>query len=108
MSHERNEESPVACTVGADGIAVVDMRDETGRNALSEAFVESLTAAIDRAVADTAAKVIVLVGGREVFSAGARCARRARRKTCCAGSSTAASCRPTSGFRDVCWPCRCR
>ncbi len=61
----------VTCKVAADSVALIEMRDEAGHNALSEAFVESLLAAITRAVALEATKVIVLAGGRQVFSAGA-------------------------------------
>ena len=71
MSRKPRHEDLVACSVAADGIAVVEMRDAAGRNALDERFVEALLTALDRAVADSAARVIVLTGGRDVFSSGA-------------------------------------
>lgn len=70
MTRRKDRQGLVDCAV-ADGIAVVEMRDVAGRNALGEAFVAALTAAIDRAVADPSARVIVLKGGQQVFSSGA-------------------------------------
>jgi polyketide biosynthesis enoyl-CoA hydratase PksI len=61
----------VRCSVDAEGIATVEMRDGEGRNALSERFAGALTAVLAEAAAAPAAKVIVLVGLPDVFCSGA-------------------------------------
>lgn len=63
--------TPVTWCFADDGVALVEMHDESGRNALDAAFLHALTTAIDGAVADESARVIVLTGTPEVFSSGA-------------------------------------
>lgn len=56
---------------GEGGVAVVAMRDEAGRNAMSERFVEDLFAALREAAAWSGLKVVVLTGLPDIFSSGA-------------------------------------
>ena len=53
------------------GVATLTLNRPANRNALSVDLVESLAANLDKAIADTAAKVIVLTGTGTVFCAGA-------------------------------------
>lgn len=53
------------------GVGRVEMRDERGRNAMSLAFVEALSAALREAAAWREGKVVVLTGLPDVFSSGA-------------------------------------
>ena len=62
---------PVRWSGDADGIVTVEMRDEQGRNALSEAFVTALVESLGEASAHPDARVIVLTGSAEVFCSGA-------------------------------------
>lgn len=62
--------SIVRYTIDDEKIALIEMVDEAGRNALSAALVDQLIAAFDRAEKD-GAHVVMLAGMREVFSAGA-------------------------------------
>ncbi|MBV9580413.1 MAG: enoyl-CoA hydratase/isomerase family protein [Chloroflexi bacterium] len=54
-----------------DGVAIVEMADHEGRNALSPSFVADLLAVIERALQWADLKVVVLTGLPEVFCAGA-------------------------------------
>ncbi len=67
MSHVLK--SRIAVTV-EDGVADLHMRDEDGKNAFSRAFVDELVAALTMVGQDERAKVCVLRGLPEVFSAG--------------------------------------
>ena len=53
-----------------DGVAQLWMRDEQGKNAFSRAFVAELLAVLDTLSKDPGAKVCVVRGLPEVFSAG--------------------------------------
>lgn len=53
------------------GVATVTLNSPENRNALSRALVSGLRGAIESAVADAAARVIVLTGAGPVFCAGA-------------------------------------
>ena len=55
--------------VDEDGLAVLHMRDEEGKNAFSEAFVAQLTGALRRAHGEDV-KAVVIRGMEEVFCAG--------------------------------------
>jgi len=57
--------------VDADGVALVEMRDEKTQNALSEPFVQALAGAFESVVSNETAKVVVLAGTPEVFCSGA-------------------------------------
>lgn len=61
----------VTTSFAEDGIALVEMRDKIGHNALSEAFVADLLDALDRVARWDGLKVLVLAGLPEVFSSGA-------------------------------------
>ncbi|SFQ69096.1 polyketide biosynthesis enoyl-CoA hydratase PksI [Amycolatopsis arida] len=52
-------------------VALVTMADEAGRNALSPTLTAALRAALDRAVADPAVRVVVVTGTPAVFATGA-------------------------------------
>jgi polyketide biosynthesis enoyl-CoA hydratase PksI len=54
-----------------DGIVVLAMRDEAGKNAMSDAFVEALSARLKEAALLADAKCVVLTGLPEIFSSGA-------------------------------------
>jgi enoyl-CoA hydratase len=54
----------------ADGVAVVTMNRPAKKNALSIALREAIADALDELVADDTARVAVLTGAGEVFSAG--------------------------------------
>lgn len=56
---------------GADGIGVVAMRDEVGKNAMSEPFVRELVARLAEATAWDELRVLVLTGLPDMFSSGA-------------------------------------
>jgi polyketide biosynthesis enoyl-CoA hydratase PksI len=62
---------PVTFTISAEGVATVAMRDEDGRNALSDGFVAALTGALEEAAADPRSRAVVLCGTPEVFCSGA-------------------------------------
>jgi len=53
-----------------DGVAVLHLNDTDGGNALSETFVELLTAKLAELSSDAEAKVCVVRGGEEIFCAG--------------------------------------
>jgi len=53
------------------GIVLLHMRDEAGKNAFSEPFVEELLACLDRLDADEEARVCLVRGLDKVFCAGA-------------------------------------
>src|SRR6266545_6252422 len=57
--------------LGSDGIATLEMHDQAGRNAMSEAFVVDLLGAFKAIAACAELKVAVLLGLPDVFSAGA-------------------------------------
>jgi 4-carboxy-3-alkylbut-2-enoyl-[acp] decarboxylase len=61
----------VTATLCADGIAMLEMMDAVGRNAMSEPFVAELLDAFKRVVEWPDLKVAVLFGLTDVFSAGA-------------------------------------
>jgi 4-carboxy-3-alkylbut-2-enoyl-[acp] decarboxylase len=61
----------VVVTLGADGIASLEMRDEAGRNAMSEQFVADLLEAVHEIAVWPDLKVGVLFGLPDVFSVGA-------------------------------------
>lgn len=63
--------SRVAVSCEPDGVAIVEMRDEVGRNALSEPFVVDLLDALRRAGGWRGSKVLVLLGLPDAFSGGA-------------------------------------
>ncbi len=54
-----------------NGIAVVDLADGTGRNALGEELVEELVTTLETLGRDPAVRAVVLVGSSEVFCSGA-------------------------------------
>jgi methylglutaconyl-CoA hydratase len=58
-------------TEEAGGLLTVTLADEANRNALSEAFVDELTAVLDRAEADPDIRVIVVTNRGPAFCAGA-------------------------------------
>ena len=53
------------------GVVVLNMRDDRGKNALSEAFVEDLLGCLERLGQDQEVKVCLVRGLPEVFCAGA-------------------------------------
>ncbi len=55
----------------ADGVATITLNRPDSRNALSTELVASLSTSLARAIADEAARVIVLTGTGPVFCAGA-------------------------------------
>ncbi|WP_182524987.1 enoyl-CoA hydratase-related protein [Nocardioides dongkuii] len=55
----------------ADDVATITLDSPRNRNALSRQLVSELSAALERAEADPAAKVVVLRGAGRVFSSGA-------------------------------------
>jgi polyketide biosynthesis enoyl-CoA hydratase PksI len=59
----------ISLSVDDDGVAVLHMRDEEGKNAFSRAFVEELIEKLD-ALADEKVKVCVFRGLADVFCAG--------------------------------------
>jgi polyketide biosynthesis enoyl-CoA hydratase PksI len=65
-----SERAHVELTIAEDGIAELWMRDEAGSNAFSRAFVNQLLARLDELSRDREAKVCVVRGLEEVFSAG--------------------------------------
>ncbi len=54
-----------------DGVAIVDLSDGTGRNALDDDFVGGLVTTLDALGRDPAVRALVLVGGTKVFCSGA-------------------------------------
>jgi polyketide biosynthesis enoyl-CoA hydratase PksI len=54
-----------------DGIGVLTLDDEAGRNALSEPLIDALLERLGEALEDERVKVLVLAGGNQVFCAGA-------------------------------------
>lgn len=54
-----------------DGVGVIAMRDEVGRNAMSERFVHELVQALGEAQRAAELKVVLLTGLPDVFSSGA-------------------------------------
>lgn len=60
----------LATRVEDDGLAVLRMQDEVGKNAFSQTFVAELVAELERLGRDEAVKVVVLCGLAAVFSAG--------------------------------------
>jgi 4-carboxy-3-alkylbut-2-enoyl-[acp] decarboxylase len=63
--------SPITVSRAEDGIALLEMRDEAGRNAMSAAFVAELLAGLHELVGWDGLKVAVLLGLPEVFCSGA-------------------------------------
>ena len=61
----------VAFSVDDRGVATIQMRDMDERNALSEALVADLAAAVEKFSAMPDAKVGILIGTAEVFCSGA-------------------------------------
>lgn len=70
MSEHVSKTSPVSLTVDDDGVAVLRMQDEAGKNAFSRGFVAALTAAFDEVAARRDVKACVLAGLPSVFCAG--------------------------------------
>lgn len=70
MNGHVSGDSLVGLTVDDDGVAVLAMRDEAGKNAFSRPMVAALTAAFDALGQRRDAKVCVLTGLPSVFSAG--------------------------------------
>lgn len=66
-----SEHTSIRLTSDQDGIAVLNMADEAGKNALTPAFVEALVACLNHVKADTDLKVLVMTGLPEVFCSGA-------------------------------------
>ena len=62
----------IRCTVDADGIALLTI-DYPGKtmNVIDQAFMDSLSACIDRVVADPAIKGAIVTSGKDAFVAGA-------------------------------------
>jgi len=58
-------------TTQDDGVAILQMRDEDGRNALGVELVEELREVLGAASADPTVRALVLLGGPEVFCSGA-------------------------------------
>jgi polyketide biosynthesis enoyl-CoA hydratase PksI len=54
-----------------DGVALAEMRDEVGKNALSEAMVQALGDVVRAVARDPSARAMVLLGLPEIFSSGA-------------------------------------
>jgi methylglutaconyl-CoA hydratase len=66
----------------AGGVATVTLDSPANRNALSSALLGQLVAALDRAVADAAVRVLVLTGAGPAFCSGADLAeQRARNQS---------------------------
>ncbi|MEI8256735.1 MAG: polyketide synthase [Deltaproteobacteria bacterium] len=61
----------VSLKIEADGVAVVKLADEVGRNAMSEPFVHALLARLRDVGTDPKVKAIVIAGLPDVFCAGA-------------------------------------
>lgn len=62
---------PLVTLAFDEGVALVQMADDQGRNALGEAFVEALVARLRAAAAAPEARVVLLLGLPEVFCSGA-------------------------------------
>jgi polyketide biosynthesis enoyl-CoA hydratase PksI len=69
MNDSSNESHRIDLEIDDEGIAVLHMRDEAGKNAFSREFVGELLERL-QALADERVKVCVLRGLDEVFSAG--------------------------------------
>jgi polyketide biosynthesis enoyl-CoA hydratase PksI len=54
-----------------DGLGVIDLSDGTGRNAIDEAFVDSLAALLAELGRDPRARALILTGSPDVFCSGA-------------------------------------
>jgi polyketide biosynthesis enoyl-CoA hydratase PksI len=54
-----------------EGVALAEMRDEVGKNALSEDMVHALGEVVATVARESSAKVLILFGLPEVFSSGA-------------------------------------
>lgn len=63
--------SHVTLRPAEDGIVVLEMHDESGKNSFREPFVDELIAALRQTARDTRAKVMVMAGLPEVFCSGA-------------------------------------
>jgi methylglutaconyl-CoA hydratase len=63
----------------ADGVATVTLDSPSNRNALSRALLGQLSAALDRAGAEPAARVLVLTGADPAFCSGADLAEQRAR-----------------------------
>lgn len=63
----------------ADGVATVTLDSPSNRNALSSALLGQLVAALDRAGADQAVRVVVLTGADPAFCSGADLAEQRAR-----------------------------
>ena len=61
----------VTLSIESESIACIQMRDETGKNALSEAFIEQLEKNLKQATEDLNIKVVLLIGLPTVFCSGA-------------------------------------
>ena len=62
--------SLLATSVEDDGLAVLRMQDEAGKNAFSQAFVAEVVAGLERLGRDPRVKTVVLCGLPAIFSAG--------------------------------------
>jgi methylglutaconyl-CoA hydratase len=63
----------------AGGVATVTLDSPSNRNALSSALLGQLVAALERAAADAAARVVVLTGADPAFCSGADLAEQRTR-----------------------------
>ncbi len=70
MSTEPNDDVPILYEVGA-GVATITLNMPERKNSLSDQLVGSLSAMLDRAMADDDARVIVLTNAGNTFCAGA-------------------------------------
>lgn len=70
MSTETNDDAPILYEVSA-GVATITLNMPERKNSLSDQLVGSLSAMLDRAVADDSARVIVLTNAGNTFCAGA-------------------------------------
>ena len=61
----------ISVTIGGDGVALIEMDDAAGRNAMSEPFVETLSDCYRSAVDNPDTRVIILFGMPEIFCSGA-------------------------------------
>ena len=68
MSDEQSQK--VSLSIDEDGVAELWMHDEVGNNAFSRVFVTELVLRLDELARDRRAKVCIVRGLPEVFSAG--------------------------------------